>query len=1129
MLKIGIARSKTKMNLKPRLSSRRLRCERHSGFALIATVIVMSLLLVVCLGMLSLSEISLRSEAGDRHVDRAQSNARLALMLAIAELQKTAGPDARVTASAEAVAGSDGPRQLTGVWRSWEGKDHAAGTGLPVKPDYGSKLLSVDPSNPDGAGRFIGWLVSDAGVATGAKSPPDLQKGSATTPLLAEGSLGSESGMEVHIEPEQIGEKGKIAWWIQGQNSKALVIEPEPEPADAEGWSQRLASYGRADLVGFGLKSPDDIEKAFSLKALDLISDVTLPESGKRVAEEYFHDMTAYSCGLLTNTANGGWRRDLSVFSEFAHPSMGLIPNSGMAVFSKTPGVEHLASLRIGDGNANGSIYPWATSGTHSMSWSGLADFATLYKKLNRTSTGEPYFDDYDPTAPGGNLDYADEIMISSVLARNHWIFSFFATPKGNFYRPCLIYKNAMTFWNPYSVAIRTTNTSPFYHNNQGITYPPFDFDITVGSTTKSIPLRKMFVNDDNSLTKVTVNFGQSDDRIWKPGESRIYSNSPGYRQLNLSSPNIAVDPGYQPDGGSFRFWEDNTTRIHGDTLMSAKIRATPRVNPFFFKLNSSITGGTRNTKGQEFALPVATFAEKIPVPVLNNSKKLKDISGAGNEFPFATVVFGLRDLLDANIRTKGYINTKPVISYSATRGDDSLEDSSYDLRIYDTASFNAPEIPSSDDDLSFGNDHSGYVGTSFTAQSGIPRWIVTELPTRPLLSLGELQHFDIGFNNPLPPRVSQPIGNSDATPKMQPDEMKHPDKAAYDHSYAANHLLFDDWFFSSISPDGASKGMEQTYREHLTGDTHLRNAAYRPAAILSKKDAAKAASALMSDKDAWRNIAAGLEVEGMFNVNSTSVSAWAALLKNQRNAQVPKVTIDPTHQGAWDTVTVAGKPHPVARTSVTSDPSITRPQISLLIEPCEMSDDQMDALAEEIVEQIKKRGPFLSLSEFINRQLSNDDDLALAGAVESALVKLAESSDANRNPFLKLQTAFPQQASQFGDHNEIYTYPKAAEGYAIHGTPGWPRQADLLRSLAPILSARDDTFLIRAYGSSVDSETGRVKAQAWCEAVVQRNASYVDSTTDADTAYPPTSPANQIFGRKFEIVSFRWLSPEEI
>ena len=53
-------------------------------------------------------------------------------------------------------------------------------------------------------------------------------------------------------------------------------------------------------------------------------------------------------------------------------------------------------------------------------------------------------------------------------------------------------------------------------------------------------------------------------------------------------------------------------------------------------------------------------------------------------------------------------------------------------------------------------------------------------------------------------------------------------------------------------------------------------------------------------------------------------------------------------------------------------------------------------------------------------------------------------------------------------------------------------RQADVLRALAPRLSARTDTFRSVAYGEVTDSD-GNVIAKAMCEAVVQRLPEYVD------------------------------------
>jgi hypothetical protein len=185
-----------------------------------------------------------------------------------------------------------------------------------------------------------------------------------------------------------------------------------------------------------------------------------------------------------------------------------------------------------------------------------------------------------------------------------------------------------------------------------------------------------------------------------------------------------------------------------------------------------------------------------------------------------------------------------------------------------------------------------------------------------------------------------------------------------------------------------------------------------------------------------------------------------------------------------------------------------------------------IDALAEEIVNQVRLRGPFLSLSEFINRQLSSGD-LALAGAVQAALNQIARRG--STNPYAAIEGLSNNASSAPPRAGEAeYKFPAAAEGESAYGLPGWTRQADVLRPIAPILSARDDTFTIRAHGDARDKD-GKIVSRATCEAVVRRTRSYVDPSEAADLANPVTRPVNKAFGRRFEIVSFRWLSAPEI
>jgi hypothetical protein len=104
-----------------------LRKRRSGGFALLVTLSLMILLVVIAVGLLSLSSIALRTSQAGRYQSEVRANARLALMLAIGELQNELGPDQRISArasvldddnSSETPDGVANPHWL-GVWNSW--------------------------------------------------------------------------------------------------------------------------------------------------------------------------------------------------------------------------------------------------------------------------------------------------------------------------------------------------------------------------------------------------------------------------------------------------------------------------------------------------------------------------------------------------------------------------------------------------------------------------------------------------------------------------------------------------------------------------------------------------------------------------------------------------------------------------------------------------------------------------------------------------------------------------------------------------------------------------------------------------------------------------------------------------
>ena len=96
----------------------------HGGFTLVISVALLVLLMIIALGTLSLSGIALRSSERSLWQAQARANARCALLLAIGELQRQAGPDQRITAPAsimDSVAETEsvqdvGEPLVAGVW-----------------------------------------------------------------------------------------------------------------------------------------------------------------------------------------------------------------------------------------------------------------------------------------------------------------------------------------------------------------------------------------------------------------------------------------------------------------------------------------------------------------------------------------------------------------------------------------------------------------------------------------------------------------------------------------------------------------------------------------------------------------------------------------------------------------------------------------------------------------------------------------------------------------------------------------------------------------------------------------------------------------------------------------------------
>lgn len=1145
---------------------------RRGGFALTITVALLALLVLLAVGLLSLATIRLRTSAGTAAASEARANARMALIVALGELQKHAGPDTRVTAPAEIVDGESPP--LLGVWRSWEGGNHETSgpfAGRPIAPDYGSKRRSADDD-----GRFLTWLVSSAGPEPSPDDPAPLVSagdGDTAVRIIDTGTLALDDDRRVRVATTGVGASGGFAWWVSGENQKARISEPyEPGEDSPLDWATQLQSHSVADPAPFGLEAlleaPEQARKAISLGSADLIG----APAEKPRARESFHDLSATSIGLLTNTATGGWRKDLSSLIEDWNRQ----PKSGLPFFRLNSGGSTRSSIPTnGSPVAAGSaFYPWAGyRGGNTIpiyqhaavtSWANLVDFATHYQRISVDRRGRVRTPVQSENISGReNFRFLHKVRVLPVIARMQWVFSHSAErinsgPNRGKYEPRLLLTPAITMWNPYNAEI----TAPA---GLGFIIPkaiPAALRYTIGgSRNPNYNAVMRGVSNQPSLGGGSLRFNIPNSFVLRPGETRLFS--PETSNPVADNANIRLAPGYRNRGGHFFRVRDASGQVvarSGSTILKADARFDTEENDraigVGMYLDMTLPGKGRQLVYRMIYTPEIANAVYPPLTRLASSSLAQC---ATNPQPFLSTIFGARTASNTHLAAKGFVQSSPFVNYTAMGRKDEVE--STIRRHYNGSGHpvNSPfdysfvkHAPGGDSQLPNASDKTGrgYIVTGFNKADGLSRCVIAELPLRPIASLAELTHWDLRYENPIPPYAINLIGNSDASPLLPSNAVVNSRDAQlrvnlqYDDSYCANHLLFDDWFLSSISPDGKLPGTrrrqrKQVHLDFLNDEVPLTNRAYRPIA----EDRAAAAAGNgdrvhdehLAPSDSWKTIASRLEVTGMFNVNSTSVTAWRALLGHAREQRIP---LFEETGGSWGVGLSDEADHALNRFTIAADKEAgTRGSSGAFPEATEfagyrtLDDSLLDELAEEVVEQVKARGPFLSLSEFINRQLTGSGDLALAGTLQAALDQLA--SDPGTDPFSKLKAlsgvAQEDPPSPKGAvYDEEYAFPQAAAGHSAYGLPGWTRQADILRPLAPVLSARDDTFTIRAYGESRSSD-GEVVARAWCEATVRRTRGFVSPTDPADKFDGPENPLNQRFGRRFIIHSFRWLGANEV
>ena len=279
------------------------------GFALVVTVTIMILLSLIAVGLLSLSSTVLRaSSASDARLE-AQANARLALNLAIGELQKTLGDDRRISADASVVLSSEeatNTSHVVGVWESWS-------------PQLSKNLTESAPNyENEKEERFLQWLVSGPTEELTNIDWVESPTADAFISLFSETS----DGFNLDAPLVDIGGEdstGSYAWAVVQENTKAKISVAGPE----EGTFLPNNSLGAQPRPNVGIEEiyqqPEADWAARAAKVLDLQQARLDPDlavadgDGDGVRSDIY---TANSFGLLTDVVNGGLKVDLSLGFE---------------------------------------------------------------------------------------------------------------------------------------------------------------------------------------------------------------------------------------------------------------------------------------------------------------------------------------------------------------------------------------------------------------------------------------------------------------------------------------------------------------------------------------------------------------------------------------------------------------------------------------------------------------------------------------------------------------------------------------------------------------------------------------------------------------------------------------------
>lgn len=1092
-------------------------CHRIYGFAIITALILTSLVLLLLVTLTTLIKVETQSSRAHREKALAQENAILALNIALGNLQRYAGPDQRITANADVTAQiaeaiddqpilKGGNRHWTAVWDSTTG-------------DFLSYLVSGYEQEGD--------ILRARDFTANFSNEGELNDNNLAT-LVGAGSANSNSGYVATVLEEinyssTSTKQGHYAWWVGDLGTRASINVNIDDDSDS---NPALFAANTAPGILF-----DELADNTSFPALIHIKELQLFLQSEAITnyedelKDSAYDITPYSLGLLTNVRNGGLKKNLNAAFE-----------NDLTALLNYHGSDQIFAPQLGDGSDFGG-----------PTWAQLKSYYDLPNELNGTT-----FNSSLQTRTMANNTGAIQPVL---LHFQYWIHGSLVDNSDGTYTTRLHILPLIAFWNPYDATLSGTDyylkwmkmapqikANVSYKDSGGI-------DQSINATTETIldfPIHLILPDiNPGEIVVLTPNMNGAydDDTVFLTSGDRdryLYINGPivtipsGYSNLQMSLTGDAHNSNFSTIGIAYSdsdLDQNNSTlddmalvlqgvTVYGHAALSGSNPSALTFEPTtpyttsvdLPDADTVFTGASGNIEGPIFGFLVTL---RQPELAITSEAAWRHIRWLANYNPRASRI-GREPQSYQNNGQQGF-NTAPTY----------IGGTSNSINVYNTEfrSLNvglSPErppartvlfnIPRSQKEISSigafrhanlsmkdsGTVLQKYAHSYIAYDSFRPTYLIGESLADPRLDIDQTTREDW-------PMARYPKGSSNAEALV--DEAVH-----YDWSYLLNQALFDDYYMSTAT----ETWFDESWDDWTPGET-LPTLPNTRLILNAPEDIDRNTAeweTVLSDFD---EAAANMLINGAFNINSTSVLAWTIQLCAFLN-----VDIETDEDGE---ILADGNHSPITRTPY--------PLLGAFDSGNENSEtayagfrrlnvDQIRELAENIVDEVRSRGPFLSLASFLNRSPdSNDLQDSIVGPLQAAI----DNSDINGDLTDGLTVTSAEYLGATTSYESFEDYnTEAMEGALLHGIPGFLTQGDLVERMGVSLQARSDTFVIRAYGDSSDITDTDEPTKAVCEAIVQRTVIPIQS--QAGNALEPIDPDT---GRRFKIVSFKWLSPENI